>query len=198
MIEAVEIAAPDGAVLRGELRRAGPVWVVLAHAPGEDLDAWAPLPAALAAHGFAVLAFDLRGHGGSGGVVDAGRGAGDLGAAVEFARAAGAERVVVGAAGESVAPALAAAAEHGVSGFVALGPRGTELPRVAGFPRLVLAASRDPDQDSAATALGRSGQAVVIRLPVRDVLRDSWRTNAEAYVLRFLDDLVRREEAVTR
>ena len=37
-----------------------------------------------------------------------------------------------------------------------------------------------------------------IRLPVSDVLRDAWRTNAEAYVLRFLDDVVRREAAATR
>lgn len=198
MKEAVEFAAPDGAVLRGELRRAGPAWVVLVHRPGEDLDAWKPLPTMLTARGFSVLAFDLRGHGGSDGAADGARTASDLGAAVGFAHAAGAECVVVGAAGESVAPALTAAAEHGASGFIAVGPLGSELPRVAGLPGLVIAASLDPEQETAATALGRSGRTVVVRLPVSDVLRDGWRTNTAAYVLSFLDEVVRRKEAANR
>ena len=62
MIEAVEIPAPDGAVLRGEVRRAGPVWAVLVHDLGEDLDAWRPLRDALGRRGVSVLCFDLRGH----------------------------------------------------------------------------------------------------------------------------------------
>ena len=100
MIEAVEIPAPDGAVLRGEVQRAGPVWAVLVHDLGEDLDAWRPLRDALAARGISVLCFDLRGHGGSDGETGDGLPAGDLEAAIAFARSSGAERLVVGAAGE--------------------------------------------------------------------------------------------------
>ena len=196
MIEAVEIAAPDGAVLRGEVRRAGPVWAVLVHDLGEDIDAWRPLRDALAGRGVSVLCFDLRGHGGSDGEAGEGLAAGDLEAAIAFARSSGAERLVVGAAGESAGPALAAAAASGGDGFFALAPRGSEFAR-SGISKLSVCGSRDPAQEAAGSALeGSGGWSVVVRLPVAEpglgMLQGPWRTNVEAYVLGFVRDATGR------
>jgi len=199
MIEAVEIPAPDGAVLRGEVRRAGPVWAVLVHDLGEDLDAWRPLRDALGRRGVSVLCFDLRGHGGSDGEATEGLAAGDLEAAVAFARAAGAERLVVSAAGESVGPALAAAAASGADGFFALAPRGVDFARSV-LPKLSVCGSRDPHQEAAGSALeGSGGWSVVVRLPLGEpglgMLQGPWRTNVEAYVLGFVRDVAGRAVA---
>ena len=195
MIEAVEISAPDGAVLRGEVRRGGRVWAVLVHDLGEDIDAWRPLRDALGARGVSVLSFDLRGHGGSDGEAAEGFVAGDLEAAIAFVRAAGAERLVVGAAGELVAPALAVVAASGGDGFFALAPRGEAFARSA-VPKLSVCGSRDAAQEAAGSALeGSGGWSVVVRLPVGEpglgMLQGPWRTNVEAYVLGFVRDVAR-------
>ena len=68
----VAIRLPDGLILRGhEWSRDGPA-VVFVHDLGDDLDAWGPVTAGVAAHGFRVISVELRGHGLSDGEPDAG------------------------------------------------------------------------------------------------------------------------------
>ena len=71
-VEAVEIAAEDGVMLRGQRWAGDDAWVVLLHDRGEDedLDRWAPLVPPLPRRGWTVLAVDLRGHGASDGAWD--------------------------------------------------------------------------------------------------------------------------------
>ncbi|MYB43911.1 MAG: hypothetical protein F4X74_03080 [Acidimicrobiia bacterium] len=66
----VAIRLPDGLVLRGhEWPVDGPV-VVFLHDHGDDLDAWGPITAGVASHGFRVISVELRGHGLSDGDAD--------------------------------------------------------------------------------------------------------------------------------
>jgi pimeloyl-ACP methyl ester carboxylesterase len=176
MIEAVEIAARDGTLLRGELRRGGADGVVLVHDHGRDLDAWRDLPAALAEDGLAVLAFDLRGHGGSDGDEVA---EDDVADVVAFARATGFERVYVGAEGASAGAALASAEE---AAFV-LAPRGVDR-EYAGRALVVL--SRDDPLEARAGELF-PGESIVISVPEPPPLLDgAWAGNVRDYVIRFL------------
>jgi pimeloyl-ACP methyl ester carboxylesterase len=182
MIEPVEIAARDGTILRGELRRGGPDGVVLVHDRGRDLDAWRDLPAALVEEGLGVLAFDLRGHGGSDGDADAAMDESDIADAVMFAREAGFERVYVGAEGASAGAALASA---GHAAFV-LAPRDLvgEFPR----PALVLLPKDDPLDGMAAEHF--PGDSLVITVPESPpLLERSWADNVRDYVVRFLREM---------
>lgn len=193
MIEPVEIRARDGVVLRGELRRAGADWAILVHDRGEDLDAWARLPAVLADDGLSVLAFDLRGHGGSEGEADGSREGDDLEDVVRFVRALGAERVFLGAAGASAGAALAVGADTAAALF-ALAPAGLaeEVADAPSLPKLMIVPAGDPRQEEEASALQRRlcGWALVVRVPVSEpglaLLRSSWLTNVQDYIVRFL------------
>ena len=67
----VAIRLGDGLILRGhEWSRDGPP-VVFVHDLGDDLDAWGPMTARVAGHGFRVVSVELRGHGLSDGDPDA-------------------------------------------------------------------------------------------------------------------------------
>ena len=60
---AVAVRTADGLTLRGhEWPVDGPA-VVFAHDLGDDLDAWGPVTARMAAAGFRVISMELRGHG---------------------------------------------------------------------------------------------------------------------------------------
>lgn len=72
--------------------------VVLAHMSEGDLCSWAPYARRLAARGFFVFPFDLRGHGFSEGIENHSLAAADLTAAVRAVRGLGARKVVVGGA----------------------------------------------------------------------------------------------------
>ncbi|MEV0079469.1 alpha/beta hydrolase [Nocardia neocaledoniensis] len=61
-----QLVRPDGTVLRGWSVGVGPT-VLLLHAGGEQSRVWEPVAGGLVAAGRRCLAFDLRGHGGSGG-----------------------------------------------------------------------------------------------------------------------------------
>ena len=68
----VAIRLPGGLVLRGhEWPVDGPA-VVFLHDHGDDLDAWGPVTAGVASHGFRVISVELRGHGLSDGDADPG------------------------------------------------------------------------------------------------------------------------------
>jgi pimeloyl-ACP methyl ester carboxylesterase len=182
MIEAVEIAARDGTVLRGEVIRAGPDWVVLVHDRGRDLDAWVGLRHALASEGMSVLAYDLRGHGGSDGRPDTGCEEQDVEDVLAFVRRAGAERLFVAAVGSSVSAALTAAAGR-AAGIVALDPPGDCPPALPALRTLVIV-------PHGASAPALAGFSLAVYLPDgargHELLRGGWASCIEGYVLRFL------------
>ena len=67
---AIAVRLGNGLVLRGhEWSRDGPA-VVFVHDLDDDLDAWGPLTASVAAEGFRVISMELRGHGLSDGKPD--------------------------------------------------------------------------------------------------------------------------------
>jgi pimeloyl-ACP methyl ester carboxylesterase len=199
MTQAVEITARDGALLRGELSEGGPIWMVLVHDLGQDLDVWHPLR--LSGGGVSVLAVDLRGHGGSEGNREAGSTSSDLADVLAFASDRGAEVTVVGVAGGAVQAALDAAAEAGAAGLAAICPLGEEV-HGASMPKLVLVAEGDRCQVAAGRALQRSpGSAILVNLPLSggaaEVLSGEWQTNVESYVRSFVHDVTRSSRAVT-
>lgn len=123
-VVAVEIAATDGAMLRGQLWTASDAWVILLHDQGdeEDLDRWAPLVPALTARGWTVLAVDLRGHGGSDGAWDHTLAEEDVAAVFSLARSRGAVFVAVAGAGSGASVALKCAAATRPDALVLLSP----------------------------------------------------------------------------
>ena len=160
-VEALEATTADGLTLRGELVRGGEIWTVLVHEAGGDIDEWAPLRTRLAARGWTVLALDLRGHGGSDGEWDPGRGRLDVDLAVTLARRLGGRHVCVVAAGRSgvlalraVERALAEPAAELPDSLVLLspGPLDGADPmglRGGGMPKLVVTGSHDPHRSDA-------------------------------------------------
>ena len=165
MPEVVCATAGDRVVLRGELTRGrSSTWLVLIHDAGGDLDDWRPLIAGLGESGWNLVAFDLRGHGGSDGEDGAAAPPADVDAALTFARRAGAEHVCVIAAGSGAIAALgcAAAALDDPSAGVAdslvllspgpLGDRNLSGLRGEGLPKLIIASSV-ADQQAVAQAL---------------------------------------------
>ncbi|KAA2257537.1 alpha/beta hydrolase [Solihabitans fulvus] len=112
----VRIGRP-GATIVSDSTGSGPP-VLLLHAGGERRQVWAPVQDALAAAGYQGIAFDLRGHGASGGVGGDALDviAGDVGAMIDLLDAA---PVVVGASLGGFAALLALAdREAAVAGLV--------------------------------------------------------------------------------
>jgi alpha-beta hydrolase superfamily lysophospholipase len=127
--------------------------VVLAHMSEGDLCSWAPHARRLAAKGFFVFPFDLRGHGSSEGRRNHRRSAADVAAAVRAVRALGARKVVVvGASLGGIAAVIAAPGlRPAVQGVVAVSAPAAipgeldarpVLPRLQ-IPTLYLAAEQD-------------------------------------------------------
>lgn len=114
-------AAPGEAAtirLQAIERGTGSVGVVLAHMLGSSQSAWTPLAETLAARGFHVLTFDLRGHGLSGGEREPSRADLDLAGAVARLRGLGVEKVfVVGASIGGTAAVKVAAADRFEGGW---------------------------------------------------------------------------------
>jgi len=94
-VEAVEATTADGVRLRGEVAPGDDTWVVLVHEPSGDIDDWRPIRTALVRRGWTVLAFDLRGHGGSDGEWSPERGKLDVDLGITLARRSGARHVSV-------------------------------------------------------------------------------------------------------
>lgn len=192
MIDAVEVPAAAGVVLRGELRLGGPDWAVLVHDQGEDIDAWRPLAAALAGRGLSVLALDLRGHGGSDGEVDPSTAGDDIRAALAFAREHHAGRLYLVAAGRSSVPAVEVGAAERCDALLLLAPVGEGLDRAA-LPRLTVVSSLDAGQQAAARGLHRGrGWSLVANVPVQargcGLLAGRWGTNVVDYATAFLSE----------
>ncbi len=68
--ERVDITATDGVQLIGQLAGTHGPGVIFVPGPEQDIDSWAGPAALVAARGFRVLRFDLRGHGESDGPAD--------------------------------------------------------------------------------------------------------------------------------
>lgn len=154
-VEAVEATAPDDVALRGEIVAGDETWVVLVHDRGEDIDVWQPLRPALASAGWTVLAFDLRGHGGSDGTWSPERAELDVHVPLVLARSHGARHVALMGAGEGALLALSAV-EHALPDerleladslvLVSPGPLGGREARSLrgqGLPKLVFFGAQD-------------------------------------------------------
>lgn len=185
MRRAIEIVTEDGCTLRGELHEAGDSWVVLAHGVGDDLDVWLPTALRLAADGFTVVAFDLRGHGGSEGEPDSRTTSPDLRSVCRYAEQHGARTVFVAAEGASIIDALDVAANGQCLALVLVGP-----PRIASHqatcPRLVIARSTDDDEQAALRVLrSGSGLVVAVHIPLgrdKSLLVGDWGSNVSEFI----------------
>ncbi len=115
--------------------------VVLSHMSVGDLCQWAPYARRLAAKGFFVFPFDLRGHGFSQGRQNHARAAADVVAAVRAVRGLGARKVVIGGASLGGIAVVIAAPKLGTSvqGVVAVSAPAAiagELDALPSAPRL--------------------------------------------------------------
>jgi pimeloyl-ACP methyl ester carboxylesterase len=197
----------DGLVLRGEHCAGTSLFALLVHDQGEDLDGWRDVPEQLSEHGASVIAFDLRGHGGSDGLPAPGDAVVDIEAAVAVAREAGAQAVVVVASGASATAALNGSTADAV---IALTPTPTDETPSPDRPhaRLVVATA---DQASAAAVKALQAEhgrrTLVARVPVDRaglaVLDGPWGTNVSSYIVSFvrrigLDLAVRRHAEVVQ
>lgn len=196
----VEINVPGGPTLRGERYGESPRWAILVHDEGEDLDAWRGLVGPLTKEGYAVLAFDLRGHGISDGDWDAASLAEDILAVLALAHARGGERLYLIAAGAGATAALVAAGAHEVRALVALSPQAPldsvspEAIRRSKAPKLIIAGSGDTAAAEAATWVHRRvlGWSLLEQPPVPEqgtaLLRSAWGDHVREHMLAFLRD----------
>ncbi|RDI73620.1 Alpha/beta hydrolase family [Gaiella occulta] len=194
MIEAVEITTRDGFVLRGEVAVRASDWIVLVHAPGEDIDAWRPLSTLLEEHQLTVLAVDLRGHGGSDGEPDTAMAATDVEAMLYYARSHMALRVFLAAAAASAVPVLDIADRSPVEGLVLVSPLGVQDTGETPVPRLVLHDPEDAEQEASAARLAEApGWSLGISLPAAGrscgMVQGEWGENVTGYVIAFLRDV---------
>jgi pimeloyl-ACP methyl ester carboxylesterase len=194
VIAAVEITARDGVVLRGEVAMRASDWIVLVHAPGEDIDAWQPLSTLLEDHQLTVLAVDLRGHGGSDGEPDPAATTTDVKAMLDYAHSHMALRVYLAAAGLSTAPVLDVAERAPVGGVVLVAPIGVDESGETPVPRLILYDPEDAQQETSAACLAEApGWSLGISLPAagrgRAMVQGDWSDNVTGYVIAFLRDV---------
>lgn len=194
MIEAIEITLRDGVVLRGEVAMRASDWIVLVHAPGDDLDAWRPMSSHLEDHQLTVLAVDLRGCGGSDGNPDPAAAASDIEALLDYARSHMALRVYLAGAGRSAVPVLDVTARHRVDGLVLVAPVGVVDTGENPLPRLVLHDPVDTLQAASAAVLADApGWSLGISLPkagsAREMVQGDWGESVTAYVTAFLRDV---------
>lgn len=198
----VEISV-DELVLRGEHCRGSSLFAVLVHDQGEDLDSWRDIPEQLATVGASVIAFDLRGHGGSDGDPASAHAIDDIEATVKVAREAGAEVVVVVASGTSGYAALGWSSADAVIAITPLADRPTE-PVSSGRPhaRLVVASANEASESVVAAVQSELGRrTLVARVPVDDVgltvLDGRWGSIVASYILAFVRQ-IGQELAVRR
>lgn len=166
------ISAPDGTTLQAQFyaARAHPApAVLLVHQAGGSQQDWEPLIEPLRGAGYAVLTFDLRGHGGSGGDADWAQMSGDTQAALRLLSAlAGVDssRIVLIGASVGANLALNACADLvGCGAAVLLSPgldyhgiaTAPAIPRLGGRPLLIV--TGQPDANNPADSVMLDGLA---------------------------------------
>jgi pimeloyl-ACP methyl ester carboxylesterase len=194
VIEAIEVTTNDGVMLRGEVAIRASDWILLVHAPGEDIDAWRPLSSALEEYSLTVLAVDLRGHGGSDGKPDPGAADADIDAMAAYALSHGAIRMFLAAGGACASAAQKATERHPLEALILVAPVGLDQEYETPIPRLVLCDSEDPAQERiAAHSRDAPGWSLAISLPDAgaglDLIGGDWQDNVIGYIAAFLRDV---------
>ncbi len=198
--EPLQIVMPDAAILRGVLWRGGDDSVLLVHDAGQDLDAWRPLTAAVAAAGYTVMTVDLRGHGASDGEWDWASLDRDLAAIVRRARDSVRGRLVMIGAGATGLPVLAGDFDPRPDAVILFSPgplRNGEAGRLRGerMNKLFVVGAQDRAADSAALALRNHsiGTAAIISFPTKargtEILSEAWQSQAVEKILAFLAEI---------
>jgi pimeloyl-ACP methyl ester carboxylesterase len=179
-------------VVRGYRWRGDATSVLLLHAPGEDLDAWEDLPGVLAGDGYSIVAVDLPGHGLSDDPWEPLAVADLISVLIAEARAAGARRSFVVAAGELAPAALLA---RDVDACVAVSPAAPETaPDGPTPPVLVLVGGLDRGAVEAADRFFRwtRGWAVMSALGTERqgaaIFTSDWGGHAREQMLGFFRD----------
>ncbi len=195
----VEFVTADGVTLRGECRRGDRDWVVLVHDLGSDLDCWDLFPE-LWDWPLSVLAFDLRGHGGSDGNTSLRSVQCDVVAATGFARSHGRGFVCVVAAGKGAVNALNVPPDDLADAYVLVSPDpndlGTDLAslRAPQAAKMVIVGSLDEGSDLTARALSSAsiGPCTVVSFPTNDqgtdLLKGKWGGHAFERMNRFVQE----------
>jgi len=173
--------------------------MVLVHDLGSDLDSWNAFPQ-LWAWGLSVLAFDLRGHGGSEGTPGPGSVSRDVRAATGLARSHDAAFLSVVAAGKSAVGSLAVPPDDLAGAYVLVSPdpngigidvASLRAPRAA---KMVILGSLDRRLETAALALSRAsiGLCTVVSFPTGEqgtaLLEGKWGGHAFERINRFVQE----------
>jgi pimeloyl-ACP methyl ester carboxylesterase len=199
VVEPIAFVLPgSGLTVRGQHWRGDGNWVVLVHAPGEDLDAWGDLPEEFAAAGYDALAFDLPGHGLSDGDWEPGLLPRSIAAALTFAGDAGARRRFLVTAGVAAGASLAALSRSLADAWIALSPIASDAELAANpsvpVPKLILVGAGDPAAVEAAEQLYRwsTGWTVSSTFGGAEngtrLLHGEWGAQAREQMLKFLND----------
>lgn len=149
------ITTADGLTLEATVYPGGSAWVVLAHMRPADRTSWAGLAGLFHGAGYSVLAYNNRGYGGSEGDREAYSLQIDANAALEHARASGAESLVFGGASMNGATAMTLGASNDFAAIFVLSA-------VASFPSVPDAAAFLPEvtEPILFVAAGDDGNAV--------------------------------------
>ena len=119
-IENVTFTTEDGVELDGRIFGQGTTWVILVHMLQSNQQTWSEFAELARQEGVAVLTFDMRGHGNSGGSRDAEEFPLDVAAAIGLAEARGAEGVILMGASMGGAAVIESGAAASVRGVVAI------------------------------------------------------------------------------
>jgi pimeloyl-ACP methyl ester carboxylesterase len=154
----VSFAGPGDTELVGRELGEGSVALVLAHGAGTTMESWYAPMDAFADAGYRVLAFDARGVGDSSGTrsTDPAARAVDIEAAMRFARAQGASRVVVMGSSLGAQATLMVAGRNDVAAVVGVSPATVPdgLDAITA-PAFFVASAGDRGPATNARALGR-------------------------------------------
>ncbi len=118
--EAVSFETEDGVTIRGYIFGEGDTAVILSHMRLNDQRAWFDFAGELAEQGFAVLTYDFRGYGETGGDKELGLIDRDLSAALDFMQGRGYARIYLIGASMGGTASLVVAAREDVAGVVAV------------------------------------------------------------------------------